>query len=317
MPFDASVAMNLAHGLSFSDLYTTEGAARIDRAFIDHLRAVDASLVDRLLAARFLPNARAPIGESALLIALGPHLEDFLASLFDIENEVRALEARHHELAPLFAVKRSFVQRKALNAHKADAAATFDGAAMRRELEARLGVPLEGQAGELAFANAVNGWQHDAVAHAADLDLALRYAAWATLAPEGRAAHRGGVLFRAPRKLDYMNLVPVEVEVKNGVNTFSLENGHVRRREGFALTDPAPISSAASTRRITASGATSRARIPARMVFPRKSPPTARRSTIHSRRPFSASRLPAVPLEEKISEFHKLRAEGWPLRHWR
>ena len=61
MPFDASVAMNLAHGLSLSDLYTTEGAARIDRAFIDHLRAVDDSLVDRLLAARFLPDARAPI----------------------------------------------------------------------------------------------------------------------------------------------------------------------------------------------------------------------------------------------------------------
>jgi len=126
---------------------------------------VDASLVDRLLAARFLPNARAPIGESALLIALGPHLEDFLASLFGIENEVRALEARHHELAPLFAVKRSFVQRKALNAHKADVAATFDGRAMRGELETRLGVPLEGQAGEVAFANAVNGWQHDAVTH--------------------------------------------------------------------------------------------------------------------------------------------------------
>jgi NADPH-dependent glutamate synthase beta subunit-like oxidoreductase/NAD(P)H-flavin reductase len=313
MPFDASVAMNLAHGLSFSDLYTTEGARRIDRAFIDHLRAVDASLVDRLLAARFLPNARAPIGESALLIALGPHLEDFLASLFDIENEVRALEAQHHELAPLFAVKRSFVQRKALNAHKADAAATFDGAAMRGQLEARLGEPLEGQAGELAFAKAVAAWQHDAVAHAADLDLALRYAAWATLTPEGRAAHRGGVLFRAPRKLDYMNLVPVEVEIKNGVNTFKLGNGHVRRREGFALTDPGTDLVGGLDQAHYCIWCHEQGKDSCSHGLPEKKPADGAPLDNPFKKTVFGVTLAGCPLEEKISEFHKLRAEGWPL----
>ena len=44
---------------------------------------------------------------------------------------MQALEAQHHALAPLFAVKRQFVQRKAMNAYKADVAATFDGAALR------------------------------------------------------------------------------------------------------------------------------------------------------------------------------------------
>ena len=34
--------------------------------------------------------------------------------------EMRALEAKHHEQAPLFAVKRLFVQRKAMNTHRAD-----------------------------------------------------------------------------------------------------------------------------------------------------------------------------------------------------
>ena len=75
--------------------------------------------------------------ESSLLIALGPHLEDFLGALFGIEGEVRALEARHHELAPLYAVKRQFVQRKAMNTHRADAAAAFDGAALRASWSAR------------------------------------------------------------------------------------------------------------------------------------------------------------------------------------
>ena len=52
---------------------------------------------------------------------------------------MRALEARHHELAPLFAVKRQFVQRKAMNAYKADVASTFDGATLRAALDAVLG----------------------------------------------------------------------------------------------------------------------------------------------------------------------------------
>ena len=43
---------------------------------------------------------------------------------------------------------------------------------------------------------------------------ALRYAAWASHTAEGRAAHKGGVLFRAPRKLDYMKLVPVELDAR-------------------------------------------------------------------------------------------------------
>ena len=313
MPRDTTAAMNLAYGLSFSDLYTTEGAARIDRAFMDHLEAVDTSLVDRLNAARFPPHTLSRADESGLLIALGPHLEDFLASLFDIEGEVRALEARHHELAPLFAVKRAFVQRKALNAHKADVAATFDGAALRRELEARLGVPLDGQAGELAFANAVTGWQHDAAAHAGDLDLALRYAAWAAQTTEGRAAHRRGVLFRAPRKLDYMRLVPVETEKKNGVNTFTLGADHIRRREGFALTDPGTDLAGSLDQAHYCIWCHEQGKDSCSHGLPEKKPAGDESPGNPFKKTIFGVTLAGCPLEEKISEFHKLRADGWPL----
>ena len=81
---------------------------------------------------------------------------------------MRALEAQHHELAPLYAVKRLFVQRRAMNAHKADVAATFDGAALRSAVEAAMGEPFS----ELAFANAVTRWQQDEAANAASLDVA-------------------------------------------------------------------------------------------------------------------------------------------------
>ena len=157
------------------------------RLFVAHLQAADAALAARLAAARANPDALDRKDESELLIALGPHLEDFLAALFGIETEVRALEARHHELAPLYAVKRLFVQRKAMNTHRADVAATFDGAALRRELETALGAPFT----ELGFADAVTRWQQDEAANAAALDVALRYAAWAAHTRRGPRRAQG------------------------------------------------------------------------------------------------------------------------------
>src|SRR3954468_17158604 len=93
-------------GLGFADLYAREGLVKIDRAFVAHLGETDQDLANRLLTARAEPGALEAKVESELLIELGPHLEDFLGRLFGIEEPVRALQARHHDLAPLYSVKR-------------------------------------------------------------------------------------------------------------------------------------------------------------------------------------------------------------------
>src|SRR5688572_13687662 len=144
-----ALPLRLGHSLAFADLYARDGLQRIDRLFVDALHASDAALASRLAAARESPDALPRRDESDLLIALAPHLEDFLASLFDIGAEVRALEARHHELAPLYVVKRQFVQRKAMNAHRADAAAGFDAEGLRSRLEREVGASLDSAPGEL------------------------------------------------------------------------------------------------------------------------------------------------------------------------
>ncbi len=306
---DTRRPLRLAHDLAFADLYTIEGAERLDRSFGAHLRSADPALAARLAAARENPDALDRKVESELLIALGPHLEDFLAALFAIEAEVRALEARHHELAPLYVVKRLFVQRKAMNTHRADVAATFEGPALRRELERALDGPFT----EVGFAAAVTRWQQDEVAHAAELDVALRYAAWAAHTADGRAAHRDGVLFRAPRKLDYMKLVPLEQTQVSGIAAWKLAGGHVRRREGFALTDrgmdfPRALDQSHYCIWCHEQGKDSCAR-----GLPEKKPGTAGPvENPYKKSPFGVT-LAGCPLEEKISEFHKLRADGWPL----
>jgi NADPH-dependent glutamate synthase beta subunit-like oxidoreductase/NAD(P)H-flavin reductase len=306
IPF-MSRSLRLAHGLAFADLYSIDGLRRVDAAFVLHLRAADDALAGRLAAARAAPAGLGAKEESALLIALAPHVEDFIAALFDIEAEVRALEARHHELAPLFAVKRQFVQRKAMNGYKADVAAGFDGPALRAALEDAMAAPFS----ELAFARSVTAWLEDETAHASTLDTAMRYAAWASHTSAGRAFHRGGVLFRAPRKLDFIRLVPVESEPLHGVAAWKLPAEHpLRQRDGFALTDHGTDLTGALDQAhyciwCHEQGKDSCARgLPEKKPLPGGDP--------YKKSPFNVT-LAGCPLDERISEFHKLRAEGVPV----
>ncbi|HUB97229.1 MAG TPA: FAD-dependent oxidoreductase, partial [Stellaceae bacterium] len=223
----------LKHGLGYEDLWTRPGLARLDAAFIAHLAAGDVALHDRLVAARRDPGALTNEAHSDLLVDVAPHLEDFIGDLFGIDDEVRALQARHDALAPLYSVKRLFVQRRAVKGVTPEQAAAIDGAETGRSLEALLGGPLT----EASFAAAIDRWMKDEKANEAALSLAARYAAWATLAPAGQEKHRKGVLFKVPHRVDPHHLVPVETVVEHGVTMLRLPPDHRRARDGFALTD--------------------------------------------------------------------------------
>jgi NADPH-dependent glutamate synthase beta subunit-like oxidoreductase/NAD(P)H-flavin reductase len=230
----------LAYGLSFLDLYERDGLVRLDRAFVADLAAADAELLNRLMAARRDPDGFGHEAESDLLADLAPLVEDFLGRLFGISSEVRALQARHHELAPLYSVKRLFVQRRAAKGIGEEEAAALDGAALAHALDPLIGAaPGETvQLWERRYAAQVAKWLDDEPANAEPLELARRYAAWATLSPEGKRKHRRGLLFKQPKKLDMQHLVPVETVERGGVAMLRLPEDEWRARDGFALTDP-------------------------------------------------------------------------------
>ncbi|HXQ51883.1 MAG TPA: FAD-dependent oxidoreductase [Stellaceae bacterium] len=223
----------LQHGLTFAELWTRDGLVRLDAAFVAHLAAADVALHGRLVTARREPGALEAKDESDLLVELAPHVEDFVGDLFGIASEVRALQARHDALAPLYSVKRLFVQRRAVKGVTPEQAAAIDGDAAARALEPLIG----GKLTEASFAAAVDRWLADEAANEASLDLASRYAAWATLSPEGRARHKKGVLFKVPHRLDMHHLVATETVVEHGVTMLRLPPEDRRLREGFALTD--------------------------------------------------------------------------------
>ncbi len=170
------------------------------------------------------------------MIAIAPHLEDFVGELFHIDEELTALQARHHALAPMNALKRKFVQKKAISGVKEEQANAINGMALAPELESLFGEPLT----EASFTEHVGRWLENEDEHKTQLDIAAKYAAWAALSEAGRERYgHHSVLFRVPQKLVMERLVPVEtLTTPNGVFNQILADHHLRHREGFKLTDP-------------------------------------------------------------------------------
>ena len=225
--------LSLAHGLAFPDLYDRDGLVRLDRAFVEALKAHDTGLFNRLMAGRAEPRALEDKDHSDLLTGLGPFVEDFVAALFGVKGEIAEQRAACDRLDPIHACKLRFVRRRAAKTFKPDELAAADGTALRREVEALIGGTLD----ELSFARAVMTWLDDEEANADKLDSAAHFAAWATLSEEGQARYRKSALFHLPGKVDPRHLVPVETIEIDGVAMLCARGDRLRRREGFALTD--------------------------------------------------------------------------------
>ncbi len=283
----------LGFGATFADLAARDGLVRLDRAFVQHLATADAPAHARLLAARAAPDALDATAEGELVVALGPTVGTFIAKLFGIEAETTAIQAATAALDPVHGCKRLFVQRQAVKKYPDPSG--FGGAALRTELEALIGAALS----ETSFADFVIRNATDPAA----IDLAARYAAWATLTPAGRAQHRGGTLFRVPHKTDTAHLVPVETIERDGVTMQRLPEHDWRARDGFALTDPGMGSQQALDQmnycifcHVQGKDSCSKGL-------------KDRKAGGFQKSPFGIA-LAGCPLEEKISEMHQLRAAG-------
>ncbi len=295
----------LPFGLSFHDLYRREGLLELDAQFLAQLSRSNPELQARLLVARQTPPEAHTKESSELIIALAPYLEDFIGQIFGIEAELRQLQERHSELAPLYSVKRRFVQRKAVIGQTAETASRIDGFALAAELETLLQEPLT----ELSFARHVARWLEDEAGQAEHLQLAARYAAWATLSPQGKRKHGSGVLFKVPQKLDMNHLVPVEpahgTSAGNGLVKLELSSHHWRHRQGFQLTDPGT----------DLTGALDQAHYCIKCHNQAKdscSTGLKEKSGAHKSSVFGVP-LAGCPLDEKISEMNVVKENGNPI----
>jgi len=295
-------ALNLKYGFTIADLYSRDGLVKLDHAFLDYLSKSDDVLYKKLNCARAHPDALPAKDESALLIEVAPWLEDFIANLFGIESEVKALAERHHELAPLYFCKRQFVQRRAKGKVSAAELEKINGLDLEQKLTVEFGVPFT----ELVFATKVTQWMDNEAEHEDRLKIALHYAAWALRTPEGQQHTQQGILFKSPAKLNFQHLLSLDTDESTGYPVHRL--GHLRERNGFALTDEGTDLMGAldeanyciwcheQGKDSCAKGLIQKPKTP-------EDTPTFKKSEL-------GALLAGCPLEERISEFHKLKTQG-------
>lgn len=294
--------MNLANNFTLADLYARDGLIKIDAAFMHVLELSDVALKNALEHARIHTNSLNEKDESELLLKLAPHVEDFIAHLFQIKTEMLALSKAHHALAPLYSCKRQFVQRRVAKAFKPEqitqcpellppfTASDFD--AHQKD---------DVVAWELQFAETVMPLLDKPELESA-LQSAEQYAAWALLHPNGKKRHALGLLFKVPKKIDLEHLVETKKADYAGAAALCFDESHLRARLGFSLTD---------------SGGTLPEALDAAnycIFCSHQSKDSCSKGLKEKDGSFKVNAqsvtLAGCPLEEKISEMNELRASG-------
>ena len=304
--------LSLGFELQFADLYERVGLHKVDAAFLRELGACDTGLHARLMAAREAPAATGAKQESQLLIDLAPHVDDFSGRLFGIRAQIRALAEQHQRLAPLYEVKRQFVQRSAAKAFTPEVARAIDGARLSAAVTSFAGAGIDDVGEfELAFARCVQRWQADEAGCSAELEIALQYAAWALHSDAGRLRHHKGLLFKVPSRIDALSLLDRAVDRHEAAptpfTTFTIKPEQIRRRSGFKLTDKGTDLAGALDQANYCIWCHKQGKDSCSTGLREK--PAADGSVAFKRSAFGV-KLAGCPLEEKISEFHMAKVGG-------
>ncbi len=233
--------LKLKYG-QFKDLFDPNWLQQLDGKFIELLRAQNSLLHDDLLAYRHQSRPFTATAISALLIACAPVLEEFIADLFAIEQELAAQARAILSQQPIFAFKHWYVQRQARRRLlKQEILPPFT------ELDDWLSAELKIRESEnensvadreLAIASLGQHYLQVPEQYAAQIEQLTRWCISALTDPIGKASVKGWVSFHMPQKLDYYQLVPMIPVTNDPIGRMQGVPANYRQRDGFKLTDP-------------------------------------------------------------------------------
>ncbi len=232
-------------GFTYADLYRPERLRDLHEVFLREVGGADPDLLRRWDEYRADPGAPRPAPDVSLLyVRMAPYLSGFLARLFGIGDEVRGLAAATAEQDVLFRFKADFVRRRVVPLLKGGQPVTLTDA--ERELAESLVRGQHPSDGEMALARAgcllldreiaagKGGDESEKAAVASAIE-ALRKWCAAHLHDE---PYRSWVVFKLAGNVDYFKLVEVEHRHPDLPTAMEGPESHLRRRDGFTLTDP-------------------------------------------------------------------------------
>lgn len=289
-------------GFSFDQLFHEETLKTLDSQFLDILKQNYPLLHTQLLAYR-RDEVPSPTQVSALLLGCAPVLEGFIAHLFEIESALEQSCQRTCSHLNIFEFKKYFILRRARKR-------------IREELPSKPFSQLDhwltqqlsqfpSQDRELAVANLAKHYLTQEERYSAEIEQLIHWCMSALITPEGQTAVSGWVSFQLPQPIHHARLVPTHIADSTG----RLEGPHETRRQriGFKLTD---------------------SRMSARQVqneihyciychdhegdFCSKGFPEKKGFSELRKDPLE-NILTGCPLDEKISEMHLLKRDGYTI----
>lgn len=294
---------------NFVELFHPEGLNRLDTYFLKQLKTKTPVLHDNLLDYRQETKTFSSLEVSELLLALAPILEEFIIDLFQIEEAASLQQAKTLSHNPISAFKKFFVLRRAKK-QISQIEKIADFATLNQWLEEQIAKsPIKTDDKELAVSLLATHYVSDADQFKEEINQLTDWCVHALITPEAKQLVKNWVSFRLPERIDYNNLVPHVAEPYDKLTRLTALNDHLRQRDGFQLTDP---------------------RMNAREVqdevnyciychdhegdfcskgFPvKKGDPTQG----FKKNPLDIT-LTGCPLEEKISEMHQLKRDGFTI----
>lgn len=235
---DSSMTPNLHPQLprfDFSASLTAEGLLQLDNAFLAYLQTENAGLHQSILEYRAEKIISAE-AVSELVIACAPIVERFIASLFEIETEVKALRYSILEHDPIFIFKDHYLHQAKRLAKVITDTTQFD--ILHAWLEDQIQVH-HFQSSDLELSIAKLGAHY--LSHSADfLPEIEKLTHWCVLAPQtkkGACLVKSWRSFRQPQKKHFENLVPMVPVENDAFGRFESPKDTHRSRDGFELTD--------------------------------------------------------------------------------
>jgi len=306
-------------GFSFADLHDPARLHDLYRQFVDEVKATEPELWAQWDLYRSVPESLGAVARANLVVAMAPHLSRFVSRLFSVGAEADAMVAATRAYDALFRFKIDFVRRRALpllkgGAHvtataedhatveagaKAPALQTFGGPGLQPTPDAELKLATYGcSLLDREEALKASGSDADKAAVAAEIESLKRWCAAHVHSP----AYRGWVVFRFPENLDYDHLVQIQRPDPALPEQLLGPDATLRRRQGFALTDP----------RYTPREALSE--IHYCVLCHERDKDTCSKGIRDKEGKVAANPLgipvPGCPLDEKISEMHTVRKRG-------
>lgn len=225
--------------LRYADLFEPSGLQKLDQAFLNFLAHENLTLSEKLISARNNPESFSALDMSEQILNTAPHLESFILKLFNIEEEAHFLQTKTLSHNPVALFKKHFVLRRVKKRlHESQTLPSFH--TLNSWLKEQLSkAPLQSEDPELAIALLADTWLSQTEHYPAELEKLTQWCIQALATTEGQALTRSWTSFRLPQRLDHQNLVPqaqLDGEGPCGKRAYPAEEW--RQRDGFQLTDP-------------------------------------------------------------------------------